>query len=214
MTYYVIFLKMPDSIKCRTKGFTHSLPMKLKYDKETNLWFGLYAWTTDKKLYKKFKTQRSNKYFVYKKIKNGKGDQFDEYGELCLQEFGLCDKNKRFELVTTEYEFNLSTDDFVAFECFLKNANLPDPIIFSNKLLSLLDKIGYSFSFYSTANIDMDENVSEYMDQLSSRSEMFWYNKSFSCEGYIGTNDKNLPMNNVSVNEFNVFIALFGSLFK
>ena len=70
---YLIYYKIPRDIFKRVYGFGFMKNQhNASYSKKYNFWFGLYAWTTDKKIMQKFKKSRNMKYFEIKEKDYGK----------------------------------------------------------------------------------------------------------------------------------------------
>lgn len=67
MKIYFSYISLPDRLKKTIELFsihyTH-----LEYDKESNIWYGLYGWTTKKDIMNKFKATRNKKYFTYRTL--------------------------------------------------------------------------------------------------------------------------------------------------
>lgn len=230
MKYYLAFINIPDSLRSKIKGFAGmSNPFNWEYDKELDQWIALYAWTTNKKLMEIFKKQRNPELFIYRKVKRFEDDEefvHDAFNlKLKEHEFPSGRKGKSELIVTTSFENATCSDEGLVVEVLLKDPYIPDPLIFKNRVFALLDKFGYSYMFYNYScsalpfdNDDSDNCIvtkSDYCQSLGERQDVFWNNYSYQdYENKRYLNEISTYGNVVSLNEFNVFIQLFGLLFK
>lgn len=223
MTYYLIFLKIPDNLKKKIKGLQANIigNSDYKYNKEGDYWFGLYAWTDNKKLYKKFKEERDPELFVYKKKETK--TRFEEENLLPsegkLDEFVFVENSESSaKIVTTKYEYEISIEEYIHYESGIGAMDLTDPIIFKRDFSRLLDSIGYSYYYYNHA-VDLlpfeEENGrhGSYTKDLESRYDAFIYNLGYKTAENRYINDNSDYGNIPQVNQFNTFLELYGGLF-
>ena len=108
MKYYLAFIMLSDKDKSDIKGFSSiQNPFIWEYDRESSTWFALYAWTTEKKIMKKFKKERSEKYFRYKTIEDDLNEK-----EQYWQEFSLQVGSNSWFLICFTISLNFSTTSF------------------------------------------------------------------------------------------------------
>lgn len=225
MKYYLIFLKIPDNLKKKIKGLRSSIygVSDYKYNKEGDYWFGLYAWTNNKTLYKKFKKEREPELFVYK-TKESK-TKFEEDNllpsEFKLDEFVFFENTESsVKIVTTKYEYEISIEEYIHYESGIGAMDLMDPIIFTKDFSSLLDSMGYSYHYYSRSvsflPFDSDDESYKkgpYLKDLESRYDTFIYNLGYKPKENMYINDNGKYGNIPQVNQFETFIELYGKLF-
>lgn len=224
MTYKVAFIILPDELKKKIQGFQYiGSPYNWEYDKETDTWFALYGWTKDKQIMKKFKNQRNSKLFKFSKIKVPDGEDLRKYKlepnlEILKHDYIFNNKKQTESIISTVYEHEMSSDEQIVTEIFMEEYKLVDPLLLSTKLQKQLETIGYSYMFFSYADIALSEDSGrdgQYSQDLADRFDVFWNNYSYKdidTGRYVTEN--NLVGNSVFVNEFNAFLYLFGILFE
>ena len=185
------------------------------YDKDTNTFTTLYAWTDDKKIFKKFKKTRNSKYFKYTKLDDDYVEKScdDLSKSIKLEDYSYVDSESTINIVSTEHEYLNATED-VCIQLMEDNSLvLPDTELFKKDVMDILDKFGYSYLFYTSIvePLPFEENVGFYQEDLSGRQEAFMYNLSFSRDAntFITSNGfGNMP----KTNEFKSFIYYYGGL--
>ena len=224
MKYYLIFLKIPDNKKKKIKGLQANIfgSHDYKYNKDGDYWFGLYAWTTSKKFYKKFKEERDPNLFLYQK-KDYK-TKFEEENilpsEYRLDEFVFVENSESsVKIVTTKCEYEISIEEYIHYESGISSMDLTDPVIFTKNFAKLLDSVGYSYYYYNqSADLlpfedDSNANKGFYLEDLNSRYDAFVYNLGYKYKEHSYINDNGDIGLQPQVNQFNTFVELYGNLF-
>lgn len=224
MTYRVAFIILPDELKSKIQGLQYmGSPYNWEYDAETDTWFALYGWTSNKQIMKDFKKQRNSKLFKYKKIKTKDGVDLREYKlepnlEIERHEYISSNKKDKEKIVSTGYEHETSCDEQIVTEIFMNSYQMVDPLILNRDLQKILESIGYSYMFFSYSDIVLSEDSGregQYSQDLADRFDLFWNNYSYKdmdTGQYVTENS--LVGNSIFINEFNAFLYLFGILFE
>lgn len=157
--------------------------MKLRFNYDTNEWYGLYAVTDKKEKVKEFLKLRKKEYFVVKNIKyedetetKNKLDKYKGLGLIISDQSMICDmkringklksKPKKIHMMMTSIEREIlydCSDIGIIMESALDDNyitdDIPDPKIFTKDIQKLLEKIYYS-TFYATAVSPCEETQS------------------------------------------------------
>ena len=217
MTYYLAIIVLKNDVKEKIHALhsAYTTGMNWEYDDATDSWAGLYAWTTNKKLIKKFKKQRSKEYFKYQIIETDKDPSFEYSLKLKNHTYETCSDRSNESIVSTVFEYDFATDMNAVIELFTGGFYLPDPKLINKKLLSIMELISYSYQFYSYSDsLPFQDETSVYAQDLAERYDLFWNDYSYR-DIYNNTyiTEFNLTGRSVKLNEFNAFIDLFGDLF-
>lgn len=177
---YFIYVTIPEKVFNTKVKYLISNSHNYRW-KNGNM-YGLYAWSTKKKLIKEFLEIRNNSIYTvinkeidedyYKEVKSTYGTS-----ELKLLEYKHLDSNKNLntiEVVSTKDELRCSTIDHQEYlEEFGPSVYSDLPItLFNDKLYVALDTIGYVSDYYSLYGTDEE-------------ADYYAYNKSFglTCTG-------------------------------
>ena len=173
--YYVYAIFPNDVYKEIFANQLYTSRLKLKFNYDTNEWYGLYAVTDKKEKVKEFLKIRKKEYFVVKEDTEDEDDneikqELDKYkglGLLINEEpmiYGINRtdgklklKPKKIRIMTTTIERDIMYDcsdiGIIMENALDDNYNvddIPDPKIFVKDIQKLLEKIYYS-TFYATA---------------------------------------------------------------
>lgn len=173
--YYVYAILPNDVYKKIFANQLYTTRLKLKFNYDTNEWYGLYAVTDKKEKLKEFLKIRKKEYFVVKEDMEDKDDnevkqELDKYkgmGLLINEESMIYDmdrtngrlksKPKKIRIMATTIERDIMYD-CSDIGTIMENAlddnynidDIPDPKMFVKDIQKLLEKLYYS-TFYATA---------------------------------------------------------------
>ena len=174
MMYYVYTILPNDVYKEIFATQLYTTKLKLKFNYDTNEWYGLYAVTDKKEKVKEFLKLRKKDYFVVKTTEEDDEqevkEELDKYkglGLLITDQSVVCDMNrnnrrintkpKKIHMMMTTIERDIlydCSDIGIIMETALDDnyvaEDIPDPKLFTKDIQKLLEKIYYS-TFYATA---------------------------------------------------------------
>lgn len=181
--YYVYTILPNDVYKKIFANPLYTTKLKLRFNYDTNEWYGLYAVTDKKEKVKEFLKLRKKEYFVVKNIKyedetetKNKLDKYKGLGLIISDQSMICDmkringklksKPKKIHMMMTSIEREIlydCSDIGIIMESALDDNyitdDIPDPKIFTKDIQKLLEKIYYS-TFYATAVSPCEETQS------------------------------------------------------
>jgi len=217
---YKVFLKLSpdDKNKFEEKLNLSALGIQLNYDSDHDLYIGLYGWSDDKNLMKKFKSQRRKKYFIYTEDENSYTEDYvKKFYINKLKSIKISDSNNEsdnnVEIVVPLLEDDAITDDDMLMthsdDVFSVISKLPDPMLFKNSILGSLDIMSYSLVFfqYSFDNDFLYENDEDNNMNIE-RVDAFSYNSSF------GINERGQRLCGYTINQLYAFVMLFGEFIR
>lgn len=220
---YLIYYKIPQNIFRKTHGFDFMQNQhNASYSKTYNFWFGLYAWTTNKKLAQRFKGTRNMKYFEIKEkdirkkelrklIKEDRGMKVLELIEKPLTGF-MKQEPVSLKIPITKEEYTLSSryDETLLAEYFgtIFNNPITYPTLFNSDIITALSYLGF-FEIYGMISHDAasdNGDISDIYDIITTTTQ---WNASYNLD-YSGL----YSARNSRIAPIDVFMLLFGELVK
>lgn len=223
---YLIYLYCPDKVyrKCNGLDFIYN-----HFDYKEGIWYGLYGFTTKKKLIDEFMKIHSKKYFHIKTVDNNEPRyeilveelRSSSYYNMKIKPHKFLTKKGNVKLVTTKFEYQLCSSNDMMDDTLQIIVNkiftndicrcLPEPCVFKSDIEKSLVKLGYEYTFYTYCYVPYDDgcdtNYDSFIPEGDARYETFHYNSGFnlSCNG-------KWKFVKPDTDQVSAFIILFGKL--
>lgn len=167
MKIYFSYISLPNQMK-KTLGLFSIHYTHLEYNKELDIWYGLYGWTTNKDIINRFKATRNKRYFTYRTLDIDENTTEWEvlhtrlYLQLHIKMRSLKDMKNKYPFPMTMMEESSITDKshILSSICWKWNNWNPIPIVMdtlSDELSHALDSLGFSelVMEYGFCNIEL-----------------------------------------------------------